>query len=326
MISVIIPVYNVEPYLEKCIRSVLNNTYRDLEILCINDGSTDSSLSVLRQLAAEDRRIIIINQENKGVQAARNTGLEKASGEYIAFIDSDDEIHPMYFQSLLKCMEEHNADITVCECMRIGENDEPEIRQYDEIEFHQMSDAQFFKNYYARHMCWERLYRRSRIGDIRFSPEVMAAEDTLFNLRTVSGIEDPVVYITSAPMYYYRQRKDSLVTKTMSRGFIDLPVWVAEHDVENDKNKWSWMLLMQAVKFSLSCRYEAWIEKNTEKIHYANQILAVLTGRMMKSRLISVKEKVIHMIMKQSPQFYRYCRIKNDPTMKTWKKTVRDGN
>ena len=96
-ISVIIPVYNTEQYLKRCLDSIKENTYQYLEIICINDGSTDNSLEILEQYQKDDSRFIIIDQKNSGVSKARNNGLEKATGDYIAFIDSDDWINPKYF-------------------------------------------------------------------------------------------------------------------------------------------------------------------------------------------------------------------------------------
>lgn len=91
-ISVIVPVYNVEEYLERCLTSIVNQTYKDLEIICINDGSTDNSLEILKAFAQKDVRIIIIDQPNQGLSSARNIGISRATGEYISFIDSDDYI------------------------------------------------------------------------------------------------------------------------------------------------------------------------------------------------------------------------------------------
>ena len=94
LISVIIPVYNTEAYLERCLVSVLSNTYRDLEVICINDGSTDGSLEILNAFARQDERVTVIDKKNGGLSAARNDGLRRATGEWIAFIDSDDWTAP----------------------------------------------------------------------------------------------------------------------------------------------------------------------------------------------------------------------------------------
>lgn len=111
LISVIIPVYNVEKYLGRCLDSIINQTYNNLEIICINDGSTDSSLEILRSYGAREPRIKIISQDNQGLSEARNVGLKIASGEYISFIDSDDWIDGYYYESMVAKIYSSNADI-----------------------------------------------------------------------------------------------------------------------------------------------------------------------------------------------------------------------
>ena len=117
MISVIIPVYNVEPYLRKCLDSVVNQTYRNLEILVIDDGSTDGSGAICDEYAS-DRRMRIFHTENRGLSCARNLGLDEAKGEWIGFVDSDDWIEPDMYEALLKKAEETGADIVECGVFR----------------------------------------------------------------------------------------------------------------------------------------------------------------------------------------------------------------
>ena len=113
-ISIVVPVYNMENYLERCIKSILNQTYTNLEVLLINDGSTDSSLELCYQLASIDDRIVVFDKVNGGLSDARNFGVEKASGEYIGFIDSDDDIEPRMIEVLYEMIKEHNADVSEC--------------------------------------------------------------------------------------------------------------------------------------------------------------------------------------------------------------------
>ena len=110
-ISVIIPIYNTAAYLPRCLDSILQNTYRSLEIICVNDGSTDDSAVILERYAAADSRIIAVNQENAGVSAARNTGLDMATGDFIAFVDSDDWVHPQYFEILIQFINSEYCDV-----------------------------------------------------------------------------------------------------------------------------------------------------------------------------------------------------------------------
>lgn len=121
-ISVIIPVYNTEKYLSRCLDSVVNQTFKDLEIICVNDGSTDNSNEILDRYASKDNRITVINQKNGGLSAARNTGLRHASGQYIGFVDSDDWIDIDYYECLIGLAERNNADIVMAG-MRVVDQD-----------------------------------------------------------------------------------------------------------------------------------------------------------------------------------------------------------
>lgn len=323
MISVIVPVYNVEQYLEKCIRSILENTYKDLEVICVNDGSPDRCLEILQNLAEEDGRVKIVDQVNQGVQAARNNGFKEASGEYVAFIDSDDWVHPQYFESLLNCMEQTGADIAVCGGQKFNEGDELEVRSVSDIPYYRVSEEQFFKNYYARHMCWGRLYRKKAIENVSFIPGIRQGDDTLYNLSVVSKLKNPVVYMTDVPLYFYLQRSNSIVRSGSYEKSLDFAEWTVTNYKSDDQCEWSWMLLMQAMKMALSCRYGAILYDDREMIHRVNKVLGILLQRIKQNKQIPKKEKFMHWIMKSSPRMYRYFRIKDDPTMKIWEANVR---
>ena len=117
-VSIIIPIYNVEKYLNRCLESVVNQTLKDIEIICINDGSTDKSLNILENFTQKDPRIIVINKENGGISSARNKGLEIVQGEYIGFVDSDDWIDSNFFERLYNCAKKYNSDISVTNVLR----------------------------------------------------------------------------------------------------------------------------------------------------------------------------------------------------------------
>ena len=122
LISVIVPVFNTEEYLNRCLDSIINSTYKELEIICVDDGSTDCSAEILEQYASIDNRITIIHQDNQGVSVARNKGLESAVGEYVCFIDSDDWIHEQFFTYLHRAITENVADIALCDFKRCDES------------------------------------------------------------------------------------------------------------------------------------------------------------------------------------------------------------
>lgn len=131
-ISIIIPVYNVQNYLEKCLGSVKNQTFQDWEAICVNDGSTDNSLEILQQYAENDERFVVINQENGGVSSARNTGLNSATGKYIMFLDSDDFIHPQCMEVALKTIINTETDICDFQLTKVSETEKVLYKKFSE--------------------------------------------------------------------------------------------------------------------------------------------------------------------------------------------------
>ena len=115
LIRVIVPVYNVERYLRRCVDSILHQTYQDLEVLLVDDGSTDASGAICDEYAAQEERVTAVHQKNRGLSAARNAGLERAQGTYLCFVDSDDYIEPEMFEELLLIAMDTGADLTLCD-------------------------------------------------------------------------------------------------------------------------------------------------------------------------------------------------------------------
>ena len=177
LISVIVPVYNVESYIAECIESIQNQTYMNLEIILVNDGSTDASGDICDQYAAYDERIKVIHQENGGLSAARNTGIEAANGDYISFVDSDDYIRLTLFEDMLQLLKEYDLDIIEFTAFRDKSGDIIEGCNDGHLEIYSKEDALRL----AMHDCfvaaWSKLYKRSAIGDVRF-PVGRKFEDT----------------------------------------------------------------------------------------------------------------------------------------------------
>lgn len=326
MISVIIPVYNVESYLEKCLDSVLSNTYRDLEVICVNDGSTDGCPGILRKWQADDPRIIVIDQENRGLPEARNSGLEIAAGEYIAFIDSDDWIHPRYFESLLNCMEATGADMVVCGCRKIKPEETVIIDSKVEPRYRQVTSQEFYRSYYARHMVWARLLRRRDISELRFPREVDASQDTLYNLRYISSIKQPIVFETETALYYYLQRPGSLARSRPYYAWMQIVDWYMANERDphrEEKGEWAWTLLLQSITIALSCRYQAYLRDNRELISRINAILCDLIADMVKEKSIPLKWKTSRVMMYHFPLLYRGFRLMTDPTLWKYERSIR---
>ncbi|MBD5513728.1 MAG: glycosyltransferase [Lachnospiraceae bacterium] len=257
LISIIVPVYQVKDYVGECVESLLRQTYTNLEILLVDDGSTDGSGAICDEYASKDNRIRVIHQDNQGLSAARNTGLDWAAGEYVAFVDSDDAVLPDFIETLYDLADRYHADIAACAYERgeIGaagiqiKNDIHVANQFrDKIAYEvadrddhskydgsvteiYMTSEQMLRQWHGRYKKWEtvawnKLYRK-RILDssngsdaIRF-PVGRRHEDVLTSHLIVANAGR--IVLTTQKLYMYRTREDSITSQVMT----------AEHRKEN---------------------------------------------------------------------------------------------
>lgn len=223
LISIIVPIYNSENDLEQCIESIVNQTYDNLEIILVNDGSTDKSLEICRRWEKKDKRIIVIDKTNGGLASSRNAGLEKASGEYIGFVDHDDYIDSKMYEIMMNDMRNNNADIVMCSSYGLYENGDLE-RSYAGYDSFKATGKEVTKRMleYEKIFCssvWSKLYKRKVIGDIRFVDEIVLGEDYYFNGRLYPRINS--FYYNKEPFYYYRKREGSMSRDVVNDHFFD---------------------------------------------------------------------------------------------------------
>ena len=220
MISVIVPVYNVEKYLERCVKSIAAQTYKDLEILLIDDGSTDKSGKMCDDFQQTDSRIKAFHKQNGGLSDARNYGIEHSAGEIISFVDSDDYIDEKMLETLHRLITENDADLAVCSAMDVFEG--KEVTQVKEIKEFNLNKVESYK-YMLRGdgipSACNKLYKRQTVGNVRF-PVGKLYEDGFFTPQILKRVEKTAV--TSKPMYYYFRRADSITTKPFRKGDLDV--------------------------------------------------------------------------------------------------------
>lgn len=220
MISVIVPVYNVEKYLERCVKSIVAQTYKDLEILLIDDGSTDKSGEMCDDFQQTDSRIKAFHKQNGGLSDARNYGIEHSAGEFISFVDSDDYIDEKMLETLHRLITENDADLAVCSAMDVFEG--KEVTQVKEIKEFNLNKVESYK-YMLRGdgipSACNKLYKRQTVGNVRF-PVGKLYEDGFFTPQILKKVEKTAV--TSKPMYYYFRRADSITTKPFRKGDLDV--------------------------------------------------------------------------------------------------------
>lgn len=214
LISVIIPVYQTEKYLLRCLNSLIGQSYQNLEIILIDDGSTEGSGNLCDQLVARDERIHVVHKENNGVSAARNTGLQYAKGEYIFFADSDDYANHRMLEVLIKAILSSEADISVCGFYQEKNRGDFEVNWPEYLERDILGEEQIkclLQNKYYTCSCWGKLFRRAVIGGIRFDCDIAFYEDYYF-LYEVFKKSSATAFI-SEPLYYYCNNNQSAARK-----------------------------------------------------------------------------------------------------------------
>ena len=205
LISIIIPIYNVEQYLRQCLDSVVNQTYKNLEIILIDDGSTDNSGKICNEYALKDNRIKVIHKENGGVSSARNSGLNVAKGDYIGFVDGDDIISRDMYEVLLNTMIETNSQLVVCNWFKEKENNWVENKNFPKEQILTTNEA--LESFWWCMYCWNKLFDRKILKFIRFSETCGFGEDTLYCLNVLQNLKK-VICINQAK-YYYRVNQNS---------------------------------------------------------------------------------------------------------------------
>lgn len=204
LVSVVIPIYNVERYLRRCLDSIIQQTYQELEIILIDDGSTDQSLAICREYAQADFRIKVIHKTNGGLSSARNAGIDQAAGEYIAFVDSDDYVHVDFIAELLCYIKKEKADIAQCGYITGQEEEYPQIDSISRVDC--FTGREYLRHYFDRTLmglglCVNKLYRTSLFTNIRF-PDGRIHEDVATVYKVIYSA-DRVVYFDHKLYYYY---------------------------------------------------------------------------------------------------------------------------
>ena len=303
-ISVIVPVYRAEKYIERCITSIVNQTYEELEILLIDDGSPDKCPQICEEWAKKDGRIEVIHKENEGVSSARNIGISKASGDYIVFVDSDDFLDSEFLYKMIKCLKKNNSDMAICNFYPNREIKLEEKLTRNDV-YNYLLDKKRFRGY-----TWNKLYKASIIKNnkIRFENNIYICEDLLFNCEYIN-------YCLSASyvnerLYYYNDDSVSALNSKLNSKFLS--IFDAYDQIEKiyirnkcDLNKFyiSYFIVVTDIIFrnnkanNVCSQSELYNKKNT------------LYGMINKSRL-SLKTRIKLFVYKNYPILVGYARRK----------------
>lgn len=285
-VSIIIPIYNTEKYLEKCLNSLCDQTYKNLEIICIDDGSTDASGKIADAFAQNDTRIIVKHQKNQGESAARNSGLQLASGEYIGFMDCDDWIEPDMYENLVRAIEKENADIAIGGWYKETATESIRIKNEKKVENNVFLGEKLLEYLYERDSyrefayMWDKLYKRKLLYDedgelILFDTQLRLGGDVLF-LGRVSLNAKKAVYIDKA-FYHYLQREESgCHSKNIDRRLDWLKAYIILIDIFERKDveeKIIDLLKRFLVYHSANVAQMAYEQKNKDALHYCKKII-----------------------------------------------------
>jgi len=222
MISVLVPVFNVEKYLRRCIESILSQTYKDIELILVDDGSQDCSGIICDEYAKKDSRIKVIHQENGGLSIARNSGLDIAQGEYIGFVDSDDYIHKDMYQTLYDTLTKNDVDLAICNYINDDDNNTRLWKDYhpqlvDDIitPYEALKRSINDLNYVV---VWNKLFKREIFDDIRFPPGKIYQDNyvipkAIYKCKKIATL--------SVPLYYYYLNMESITNQEYSIKNLD---------------------------------------------------------------------------------------------------------
>ncbi len=316
LVSIILPVYNVAECLPTCLDSLLSQSYDNIEIICVDDGSTDNSRAVLEAFAAQDCRIQVLFQENAGVGAARNRGLEASKGSCVSFVDPDDWVDCHYVETLIRGLEEYQADLSICRVLKVKAYGERMEKKTAAAEFFRVSSDYLLRHWSLRRLVTGRIYRKKMLAGYRFPVDLKRSEDVLFNLNVICHKENVEIVYIDLPLYYYVLRENSLTHQIQMSEALGFTRWYCEHPDPVESTGLEWILLLTAIKTALSSRYFALFENDGKKtIKEANALLKQLIPGMMKSKNTPWTDKTSHFIMYLMPSLYRIWRLMDDPTL-----------
>lgn len=297
LISVVVPIYNVEKYLRECLESIINQTYKNLEIILVNDGSKDASPQICEEYQKKDKRIKVIHKENGGLSDARNQGINIAQGEYITFIDSDDYINKAYIEKLYNAIKENNVKISQCGIVKVNNQDEI-LEKIGYVENQIKSGKELIKEIYKGHwteniVVWNKMYLTKLFKNIRY-PVGKIHEDEFITYKILYNLDKMAVI--SECLYNYRQTGESIVSKKFNLKRLDI-LEALEERIKFLKNKNE----RELYELTLRCYLQKTAESYAKTRLYINdnkQILKELVKKYRKNYKYVLKAKKIKLFIR----------------------------
>ncbi len=295
MLSIIVPIYKVERFLPKCIKSILNQSFCDFELILVNDGSPDNCMKICNQYAAQDSRIKVIYQNNKGVSAARNLGLENAKGEYVTFVDADDYIEYEYYNTIINYLQRTACDMGMVGYCIEDESGKKSFTTTDNgsivIDKTNALDKIFTNQFHGS--CWNKIFKMEIIqrNELRFQEDIFYCEDLFFNCEYLDCLEENknVVICDTRSLYHYVKHGQGVTEQKVSKKAITrldaIDRMLSLKNIHNRKNIWE----------NLVCSY----------VENSAYYLAVCEKMLSNKQVLTIKKKA----RKYYP-IYMVCAVK----------------
>ena len=314
-ISIIVPVYDVEKYLENCIESILNQTFKDFELILVDDGSTDNSGKICDIYEKKDSRIKVIHKNNGGLSSARNAGLDIACGKYVGFIDSDDSIHPRMYEILYDLIKKYESDISCCNYKKIYDIFKDEYENVNSLEVIEMSNIEAIKNLYDKEIgvklviACNKLYRKNLFDNIRYKvgrvhEDEFMAHRILYNCKKITYVDNE--------LYYYLQREGSIMSQISYKRKVD--TLLSKSDRMRFCNKLGLTSMSDNIcktyEFEFFNLYKQLLNEDSENAEFLKEIrrdFILNLYILLRQKDIHIKEKISCLIFAVSPKVYRIC-------------------
>lgn len=326
-VSIIVPVYNLEKYIENCLKSICTQTYNNIEIICIDDGSSDASADIIKRLSVSDSRIKYIHQENAGVSAARNNGMACSQGQYIMFVDGDDFLHPQAVEILLKCIIDNNADM-VCSDFTVTSDLNCSYEPINDYSCVKVTDETLFSGtgseVRGKSSC-AKIFRRefSLLSD--FPVGISRGEDGYYIIKLLCN--DAEIFVVDCSLYYYYSRDNSVSHSSVGYKNIDIVYsfdmicdFLSSADREFLK-AYSLQYLFQAILYNRT--YSIGTSWEKEVCDECKRIGKKWIKEFIGTKRIKLHIRILFTVFFRSRFIYETARAVLDPTMKDFYKSRR---
>lgn len=306
-VSIIVPIYRVEPYLRCCVDSILAQTFRNFELILVDDGSPDNCPIICDEYAAKDYRIKVIHKENGGVASARNIGLEASNGAYLSFIDPDDWVKPEFLEEMLEVLQKENADMALCGTTRVWDDGSVTEEILPEKRCFELDEIQMLMThgnwYYA--VLWNKLYRRESFDGVHF-PQNYIHEDEAVLHRVVGNCRK--IAMIPQILYIYRQSDDSIMRRAFNIHRTDMLTAMADRIVFSFSRNWTDVYSVTSSKyvemfFDYYFRFPR-TKANEKYFRRMDDSLKKALPYILKSSRVSIRHKIYLSVIRLNPKIY----------------------